>query len=86
MIRRVISHHLRQLRQSGLIHARRDATDKRWVHYSVDREALVATHGLLLTIFDPARIGRRAPDCRPSSTGCSKRFDGLFVRECINLS
>jgi DNA-binding transcriptional ArsR family regulator len=36
----LISHHLRQLRQAGLIRARRDAVDRRWIYYAVDREAL----------------------------------------------
>ncbi|MBI3966313.1 MAG: winged helix-turn-helix transcriptional regulator [Chloroflexi bacterium] len=67
----LISHHLRQLREYGLIHARRDPTDKRWVYYSVDREALAAAYGDLLTLFDPGRVSPRASVCGPSSTRCS---------------
>src|SRR5438045_3796089 len=36
----LISHHLRQLRQAGLIRARRDDRDQRWVYYTVDRDVL----------------------------------------------
>jgi ArsR family transcriptional regulator len=61
----LISHHLRQLRDLGLIKARRDARDQRWIYYSIDRDALGRIHGELGRVFDPAAIGDRAPDCEP---------------------
>jgi len=65
----LISHHLRQLRQAGLIHARRDARDQRWIYYTIDRDALARVHRELGAIFDPARIGEREPDCGPAALG-----------------
>ena len=61
----LISHHLRQLRDLGLVVARRDPQDQRWIYYSIDREALADVHGELTQLFDPAAMGNRAPDCGP---------------------
>lgn len=36
----LISHHLGLLRRSGLVRAEKDPEDARWIHYSVDLEAL----------------------------------------------
>jgi ArsR family transcriptional regulator, arsenate/arsenite/antimonite-responsive transcriptional repressor len=63
----LISHHLRQLRQAGLIRARRDARDQRWVYYTVDRDVLAQRQRELMALFDPARLGQREPDCGPAA-------------------
>jgi DNA-binding transcriptional ArsR family regulator len=63
----LISHHLRQLRQAGLVYARRDPHDRRWVYYWVNREALAAVHAELAALFDPARLGERIPRCGPAT-------------------
>jgi DNA-binding transcriptional ArsR family regulator len=63
----LISHHLRQLRKAGLIRARRDERDQRWIYYSIDRDALARVHGELAALFDPARLGERTPDCGPAA-------------------
>jgi DNA-binding transcriptional ArsR family regulator len=62
----LISHHLGQLRRSGLVRARRDPQDQRWVYYSVDREALAHVWENFNALFDPARLGQRLPDCGPA--------------------
>ena len=36
----LLSHHLRVLREAGLITSRRDIVDNRWIYYSVNREAV----------------------------------------------
>ena len=36
----LISHHLRILREAGLVDVERDALDARWVYYSINREVL----------------------------------------------
>ena len=36
----LISHHLRVLREAGLVDVERDLLDARWVYYSVNRAAL----------------------------------------------
>lgn len=59
----LVSHHLRQLRQAGLVSARRDAVDRRWIYYSVDRDALAAVCQEFGRLFDPTRVGLRAPCC-----------------------
>jgi DNA-binding transcriptional ArsR family regulator len=42
----LISHHLRSLREAGLVHDRRDG---RWVYYSIAEQALTSTR---LTIYE----------------------------------
>ena len=67
----LLSHHLRRLRQAGLVRARRDASDRRWVYYSVDRDALSRIHREIAILFDPRRLGERVPQCRPPvRAGC----------------
>jgi ArsR family transcriptional regulator len=61
----LVSHHLRQLRDLGLVRSRRDPRDQRWIYYSVDRDELGRIHGELGRLFDPAVVGDRAPDCEP---------------------
>ena len=64
----LISHHLRQLRQAGLIRARRDERDQRWIYYAIDQDALRRIHREIGTVFDPDRVGERVPDCGPASS------------------
>lgn len=61
----LISHHLRVLREAGLITAARDPRDARWVYYSINREALETLHRLCGELFDPCRLGERQPACGP---------------------
>jgi len=61
----LISHHLRQLRRSGLVQARRDERDARWIYYSVDRTALQEIHRSLTEVLAPERVGQRTPLCQP---------------------
>ena len=63
----LISHHLRQLRQAGLIRARRDERDQRWIYYAIDRDMLGRVHHEIGALFDPSRLGERVPDCGPTS-------------------
>lgn len=64
----LISHHLRQLRQAGLIQARRDAVDQRWIYYTVDREALQNAYQQFGELFNPQRIQERDPQCGPAAS------------------
>jgi len=61
----LISHHLRALRQAGLVNVERDEFDARWVYYSVNRQALEELNHAFSTFFDPARIKPRLPTCGP---------------------
>jgi ArsR family transcriptional regulator len=67
----LISHHLRVLRQAGLIDVERDEQDARWIYYSVNREALEQLNQAFGTFFDPERIKPRRLTCGPK---------GEFVR------
>jgi len=61
----LISHHVRVLREAGIVDVERDAIDARWVYYSINRQALgklVKTFGVF---FDPVRIRPRHPNCGP---------------------
>jgi ArsR family transcriptional regulator len=59
----LISHHLGVLRRAGLIEARRDSDDARWVYYSLNQAALRELHGALGATFDPTRVQQRTPRC-----------------------
>jgi ArsR family transcriptional regulator len=67
----LISHHLRILRQAGLVDVERDALDARWVYYSINRKALDELNEAFGIFFDPGRIKPRRPNCGPQ---------GAFVR------
>jgi ArsR family transcriptional regulator len=67
----LISHHLRILRDAGLVDVERDALDARWVYYSVNRQALDGLGEIFGTFFDPARIKPRRPTCGPQNVLCT---------------
>ena len=71
MPQNLISHHLRQLRQAGLIRARRDDVDRRWIYYSIDQAMLGKVHQELGLFFDPTRCSERVPQCGPAAQGCT---------------
>lgn len=65
----LVSHHLRVLRQAGLVAERRNG---RWVHYSLDLARvgrLRASLGELLTPTDGATAACICSDCGPTATG-----------------
>ena len=61
----LISHHLRVLREAGLVDVERDAFDARWIYYSINRQALAELNQALGTFFDPERIKPRRLTCGP---------------------
>jgi ArsR family transcriptional regulator len=63
----LISHHLKVLRQAGLVEVERDALDARWVYYSVNRAVLQELRAAFGDFFHPARIKPRRPTCGPQS-------------------
>lgn len=74
----LVSHHLRLLREAGLVEAERDAHDARWVYYSVNSLALEAMRSAFGVFFAAARIKPRRPTCGPASTH-SQVDDHLFA-------
>ncbi len=64
----LISHHLKILREAGLINAERDPLDARWVYYSVSQEKLAKLREQTSAFLDPQRIQPRLPTCGPQCT------------------
>ncbi|MCL4396465.1 MAG: metalloregulator ArsR/SmtB family transcription factor [Chloroflexi bacterium] len=61
----LISHHLKVLRDAGLVAAERDPVDARWIYYSIDRGSLIQLRERLDAFLDPRRIQPRQPTCGP---------------------
>ncbi len=61
----LISHHLRVLREAGLINVERDTLDARWMYYSINRQALEELNQVFGVFFDPKRIKPRRLTCGP---------------------
>lgn len=61
----LISHHLRVLREAGLVDVERDPVDARWVYYSVNQPALDELSRTYNAFLDPARIKPRRQTCGP---------------------
>jgi len=64
----LISHHLRVLREAGLVEVKRDPLDGRWIYYSINRQTLSEFNRILGIFFDPGRIQPRQYTCGPQST------------------
>ncbi|MGD8473831.1 MAG: metalloregulator ArsR/SmtB family transcription factor [Anaerolineae bacterium] len=64
----LISHHLRVLREAGLVDVERDSEDARWVYYSLNQEALDDLNRSFGLFFDPSRIRPRRRMCGPQAT------------------
>jgi len=60
----LLSHHLRVLREAGLVTSRRDVIDGRWIYYEVDKEAVVRWQSWFTNFLNPARLQER-PLCGP---------------------
>ena len=63
----LISHHLRVLREAGLIDVERDALDARWMYYSINLQALKELNQDWGAFFDPQRIKPRRQTCGPKT-------------------
>jgi len=66
----LVSHHLGVLRGLGLVTARRDEHDARWVYYSVDRAALAQLNALYLSFFAAKRDEPWQLGCGPEADCC----------------
>ncbi|MGD8318846.1 MAG: metalloregulator ArsR/SmtB family transcription factor [Gemmatimonadota bacterium] len=58
----LLSHHLRALREAGLVADRREG---RWVHYSLVPDALSALEGFLAALRTDAATAPPHPSCCP---------------------
>ena len=61
----LISHHMRILREAGLVQSERDAKDARWIYYSVDKDQVQSLGIRLSRLLDVSRIQKRSPSCGP---------------------
>jgi ArsR family transcriptional regulator len=61
----LLSHHLRVLRQVGLLCSRRDAMDARWIYYAVNKQVVTYWRAWFNEFLDPARVQERATVCGP---------------------
>lgn len=66
----LVSHHLSILAESGLIQSERDTDDARWIHYSVNVNALNEVKGLFNQFFDEDRIQPNRSVCGPHKESC----------------
>lgn len=66
----LVSHHLGVLRQAGLVTARRDEHDARWIYYSVDRAVLAELNALYLSFFAADRTEPWRDDCCAGDECC----------------
>jgi ArsR family transcriptional regulator len=64
----LISHHLKVLKEAGLVDMERDAYDGRWIYYSVNLQALKELNQTFGLFFDPQRIKPRRLTCGPQGT------------------
>jgi ArsR family transcriptional regulator len=64
----LVSHHINVLRQAELVDVERDATDARWIYFSINRDKLNELRELMELFFDASRIQSRRPDCGPERT------------------
>lgn len=76
----LISHHMRILREAGLVESERDPFDARWVYYSINEAALAELNRAFGAFFDPARIQPRRLTCGPQSAPVSPELVALGAR------
>jgi ArsR family transcriptional regulator, arsenate/arsenite/antimonite-responsive transcriptional repressor len=62
------SHHLRVLREVGLVDMEKDLLDGRWVYYSINETALQPLNEACDAFFQPERVKPRHYACGPSAS------------------
>ena len=61
----LISHHVRVLREAGLVQVERDPDGARWMYYSPNLATLEELNRSFAVFFDLSRIKPRRPTCGP---------------------
>lgn len=77
----LLSHHLRVLREAGLVSSRHDALDARWIYYTVNREAIQHWQTWFGELFNPARLQVRRCLCGPEGQQQLIEVSSLRVEE-----
>jgi ArsR family transcriptional regulator, arsenate/arsenite/antimonite-responsive transcriptional repressor len=70
----LISHHLKVLREAGLVTFSRDAHDGRWIHYVIDTAGIARLHGAVAGFLDPLRITNKPPACVPQAAKAGRKI------------
>jgi len=80
----LLSHHLKVLREAGLVQDRRDAVDGRWIYYQVDVSTLTSIHQWLGDFLNPTRVALQPHLCGPEATASdNNNLAGNFVLEAV---
>ncbi|MEL7654509.1 MAG: metalloregulator ArsR/SmtB family transcription factor [Bacillota bacterium] len=61
----LISHHLRILKEAGLVNIEKDPVDSRWIYYTINKSTFEELRNFLNEFLDPDRIQPRQPSCGP---------------------
>ena len=59
----LVSNHLRVLKRAGLVQARRDVVDSRWVYYSPDVPAVESLRASLMGLLDLSELDTTPARC-----------------------
>lgn len=76
----LLSHHLRVLREAGLIDSRRDVIDGRWIYYSIDREAVTRWQNWFAEFLNPTCIQERPVLCGPEGQQSTLQLNPVACR------
>jgi ArsR family transcriptional regulator, arsenate/arsenite/antimonite-responsive transcriptional repressor len=83
----LLSHHLKVLRDAGLVQDRRDRVDGRWVYYQVNVETLAELHSWLGDFFNPLRVNLNPTFCGPETAQSpAMQIGDPVVREAKEIS
>jgi len=66
----LVSHHLAVLCDSGLVNAKRDEDDGRWIYYSINEATFDQIKMLFIEFFDKTRIQPCKDICGPKNPLC----------------
>ena len=80
----LLSHHLRVLREAGLVRSRHDVVDGRWIYYGVDQESAQRWQLWLSELLNPARIQVRQCLCGPEGQQQALEASPLKTGALIN--
>ncbi len=80
----LLSHHLRVLREAGLVQDRRDVVDGRLIYYLVDLPALTELYQWFIQFFNPINVALEPHMCGPEgkpagSSSLSANIEEPFV-------
>ena len=59
----LVSNHLRVLRRIGLVRARRDESDNRWVYYSLNLAKVEQVRAAFASLLDVSQMAPEPADC-----------------------